>query len=391
MAGAYWSTIPLRTAISLPDTPWYNQLLLTSVGFFAGSILPKGVSCARTSKCDRSADLCDADAGLRTCSGVLPGRQEEGSSCAAADYCGWGEWCPFCKEVQQRLASDPTVVPLSNRFKITFVNVEDKARGPAFQKQFQLQQISLPTLVVATAKGRLVDVSFGAPQGKDLPEFLEEALTKMQANGVGVPVAAAPADKAGMARAKAKDKEKEKEPRPKKVAAKEKEKNPEVEAQVEALREARKLLHEKKTAEAVEVVAPFVGPPRATGALGTFINSLEKEGHGQVASAREQLDKPDRIAIGAMALVKARRLYGKLPAVEKEIAAGLEVVTKAPQGENICKQAEAVDKGRAFDEAGDAAAAIEVYREVAAQYANSQVGAMAAKRVEVLERTAKAK
>lgn len=296
---------------------------------------------------------------------------------------GGADWCHFCKELQQRLASDATVVPLSSRFKISFVNLEDKAQAAAFVKQFQLQETSLPTLVVATPEGRPVAVSFGSPQGDDLPELLQEALTKLQ----GGAIAAAPAEKTG----KTKAKDKEKEPRPKKIAAKEIEKNSAATPQVEALREARKSLREKKTAEAVAVVAPFAGPERATGALGTLISSLEKEGHALSTSAREQLDKPDRVAVGAIALVKARRLYGQLPAVEKEINAGLEVVAKAPQGAEIRRQAEAVDKGRALDEAGDPAAAIEVYREVAAQFANTQVAAMATKRIEVLERTAKAK
>ena len=90
-----------------------------------------------------------------------------------------------------------------------------------------------------------------------------------------------------------------------------------------------------------------------------------------------------------MALVKAQRLYGKLPTVRKEIDEGWEIVGKSPRGDEIRKQAEAVDKGRALDEAGQAAAALEVYRKVVALYPNTQVAAMASKRIEHLQQPAK--
>ena len=158
-----------------------------------------------------------------------------------------------------------------------------------------------------------------------------------------------------------------------------------MEARLAALREARKLLREKKTAEAVAAVAPYADKPQPPQTLGSVIESFQKEGHNLVASAREQLEKQDRLVVGAIALVKTQRLYGKLPAVEKEIQAAFDLLAKAPQGKQIRTQAEALDKARTLDESGDTAAAIESYQHVAAKFANTQVATMATKRISILK------
>lgn len=280
---------------------------------------------------------------------------------------GGASWCGYCKQLKERLASDPTVVPFSSRFLISHVDLEDKKQAAEFAKKFRLQEVSLPTMVIAAPDGTPVQVSLGSPQGKGLPQMLQQAMAKLGMAAV------APADKDGKA----------KEPRVQKNTVKEK--DPEIEARLVAMREARKLLREKKTAEAVAVVASYADQPRSADSLSSVLNSLEKEGHAQVASAREQMEKPDRLVVGAVALVKSQRLYGKLPAVEKEINSALEILAKDPHGKEIRKQAEAVDKGRALDEAGDASAAVEVYQDVVTQFANTQVASMAAKRIKLLK------
>jgi hypothetical protein len=295
-------------------------------------------------------------------------------------FVGGAEWCHYCKELQQRLASDPTVVPYSSHFRVTYVDLEKQGAEAEFAKRFGLQEVSLPTLVVAAPNGTPIAVRNGSPQGDALPRVLAQSLATL---GIKVDNAVAKSDTKGKTKEPERD---EKEPRAKKAVAKEKEKDPDAEARLAAVREARKLLQEKKTADAVAVVAPFADMPRSSDQLGRFIASLEKEGRGMVASACHQLDKPELLAVGTVALVKARRLYGKLPAVQKEIDAGLEIIAKAPHGNEVFLQAEAVDKGRALDEAGEAAAALAVYRSVATQYANSPVAAMASKRIEHLQK-----
>ena len=305
----------------------------------------------------------------------LAAPKKKGTSGTPMIVVGGAAWCGYCKQLKERLATDPSVLPFSSRFRISHVDLEDKTEAANFAKKFRLQQVALPTLVVAAPDGTPVEVALGSPQGKALPNLLQQALMKMG-------MEAGPLAGQGIAKKDAVDKEvKEKEPRLAKRIAKQK--DPEVEARLIALREARKLLREKKIAEAVAVVASYADQPRSD-ALGSFISSLEKEGHGQVASAREQMEKQDRLVIGAVALVKSQRLYGKLPAIEKEIDSALELLAQAPQGKQIRQQAEAVDKGRALDEAGDSAAAIEIYQKVAATFANSQVASMAEKRIKIL-------
>ena len=264
-----------------------------------------------------------------------------------------------CKNLQRRLASDPSVVPLAQRFRIFYFDVDNDPQRNAFVNQFEVKGlIEPPVLGFASPDGASIQVVRGAPQGEALPQLLTEVLTKWG-------------------------------PKPDNPVVVKAKTPPAAEPRLVALREARKLLKEKRIAAAVEIVAPHVSTPRRSDLLESLIQTLEKQGREMAAAASESLKQPQGLAVGTVALVKAQRLYGKLPTVRKEIDEGWEIVGKSPRGDEIRKQAEAVDKGRALDEAGQAAAALEVYRKVVALYPNTQVAAMASKRIEHLQQPAK--
>jgi len=276
------------------------------------------------------------------------------------------EHSPECTHLKQRLSSEQDLLPLARHFNVTYVEVDNDPQRNMFVNQFGVRGlITPPTLGFAGPDGTPVKVVPGLKQGDSLANHMREVLEQLGVdtkNPVNVPPAK---DAATDGTPSEKD------------------------ARIAAVRDARKLLREKKTAEAVAVVAPFAVTPRPSDALSALITSLEKQGQAIVTSARQQVQQPEQLAVGTVAMVRARRLYGKLSAVRTDLDAVQDVVSKTPEGDATIQQAEALDKGRALDEAGETTAALETYREVVAKFPKTQVAEMAAKRIQQLQRSDK--
>jgi hypothetical protein len=281
---------------------------------------------------------------------------------------------PECEQLKQRLTGEQDLTRLVSQFHVTYLDVDNDPQRNMFVNQFGVKGlITPPVLGFAAPDGTPIKVAPGLPPGDALPKLLEEVLEK---SGVRV-------DGRGEA-----PQQNVKQEQPAQGSGENNEASTK-DARVAAVREARRLLREKKTAEAVALVAPFAKSPRPADALTAMIASLEKQGKSVVQSAREQIAQEGRLAVGVFALVKAKRLYGQLPAVQTEIDLTEKLAAKAPQGDALLKQAAAVDKARAMEEAGETAAAMEAYRQVASQYPDTQIAAMAAKRIEHLQRAEK--
>jgi len=276
--------------------------------------------------------------------------------------------CPFCLQLKQRLAKEASLQPLVRQCNVRFVDIGNPLQAAAMSRQFGLERLAAPTMVIADASGKAVKVQYGMPVGDGLRMVLEGALAPL---GIHADAPAAP------------DKDPVRKERPAQKSASDA-KDESAQAEIAALRQARKMLAEGKTAEAVAVVTPYAESAGKSDAMRNLIANLIGEGRKSIAAATRKIDTPAQAWVGAVSLVKARREYGALPALKPELTAA---VTKLEnrEGGSLLQQAEALNRGRALDEGGEKDAAITTYRNVIAQFPNTPAAAMADKRIKQLQ------
>jgi hypothetical protein len=152
-----------------------------------------------------------------------------------------------------------------------------------------------------------------------------------------------------------------------------------------ALRQARKFLRQKKTAEAVSVLAPHQDSDETSEAksyVKELIAKLEEEGIRQVSAARRKLETSGQEIYGAMALVKARRIYGALPSLTGRFDHLWGLLQESDGVAELLAQAEAVDECRVLDEAGETEEAVKAYRGVLAKYPGTGAAEVVQRRLE---------
>ncbi|MCE9554284.1 MAG: thioredoxin family protein [Planctomycetes bacterium] len=328
--------------------------------------------------------------------------KESGKVATVTLVVGGTNECPYCLQVKKRLAADPALKELVKHYRIAFVDISTQQAKSAFLKRFQVDKVSEPTLVFQHPDGSNIRVVHGSPQGDALQDFMEDAL--LTASGVTLPPAVAAKNvgqsivkrphalieellkngtqaagkkdgKPGVADAK-KDKKEKKQQSGSGSA--------DTANRVAAARDARKLLREQKVAEAVVAVADFVGQEPDNDPLAKLIESLTRDGKKAIDAASVKLKNEETRPIAAVALVKAKRQYGKLSSLDGDFDVAFTTLGKSPDGDKLKQQAEAVDKGRTLDEAGDKEAALKVYRQVIADFAGTPVAKLAATRVKQL-------
>jgi len=280
--------------------------------------------------------------------------------------------CPFCLQLKQRLAMEPNLQPLVRQCNVRFIDIDNPVQAAAITRHFGLERLAKPTMVITDAAGKAVKVQYGMPVGQGLQIVLENALTPL---GINSDAPAKPEPKP--------DQQPERKQRPPRKKTNE----PKDEAAAEenaALRQARKLLTEGKTAEAVAIVAPYVAAQGKSEAMRNLVRKLVGDGQKAIASAAQKIETPGQAWVGSVGLVKARRVYGGLPTLEPELTAALAALEKV-EGGGLLQPAESLDQARALDEAGDKEAAVAAYQEVIAQHAKTPVAAMAEKRVKQLQ------
>ncbi|MCE9547568.1 MAG: hypothetical protein K8T25_19030 [Planctomycetia bacterium] len=321
---------------------------------------------------------------VHSAASAAPGKTSAKASTKPTIVVAGTNQCMYCLQLKKRLETDASIQSLVKQFNVMYVDITDPQNAKRFMEKFHLQQVSEPTLLIAGPDGATVSVNYGMPIGDGLPNVLNNALQKLGAGAADGKVQLADNDsKPGKA-----DLTKAEHTKPdRKTPAKEaKEKDPQASERITAAREARKLMREHKTAAAVAAVAPYLGEESRTDALSACIHSLEREGKTAIAAASAKLAEPDTQLLGALALVKAKRQYGELTSLSSELDTAFSALEKAPNGKTLREQAEAVDKGRALDEAGEKDPALEAYRQVITNFAHTPVAELAAARVAQLKK-----
>ena len=83
------------------------------------------------------------------------------------------DWCVYCREMAQELATSPTLQPLQRQFAILKIDV-DTPIWPAAKKFLKIESTGVPVVLVFRADGERISSTAGKP--KDMEEFLKSNL-----------------------------------------------------------------------------------------------------------------------------------------------------------------------------------------------------------------------
>jgi thiol:disulfide interchange protein len=69
------------------------------------------------------------------------------------------DWCGWCKQMDKKIYSDPTIVALSREEVFLKVNAEDGGQGQSFAKQMRVK--GYPTTIILDGTGRVLNIAQG--------------------------------------------------------------------------------------------------------------------------------------------------------------------------------------------------------------------------------------
>jgi hypothetical protein len=251
-------------------------------------------------------------------------------------------YCPPCQRLKTRLETDDELQSLVEQY----VAVHFDTKDPAFaewSRKYPPRSTMVPMLFIVSSSGQVLYNASGAPSGPRLPELLRRGLT----------------ENSRLAEAK-------------KVAADQRRQL--------TMNHAGTLIEQRKYAEAIRALRPLWGrqgevQPRdddgGQDTLAKLISRLQKLGQSDLARAQQYLADEQNRLFGLLALTKARRVFRDLPEISGQADELLDRVQQDPRLAGRLGQAELIDRGRAAEQAGDHAAAVEIYRQAVATYRGS--------------------
>lgn len=84
------------------------------------------------------------------------------------------DWCGWCKKMDQKIYSDPTIVALSRQHVFLKLNAEDRGQGQSFAAQMRVK--GYPTTIVLDGNGRVLNVARGYIESpRAFADFVEQA------------------------------------------------------------------------------------------------------------------------------------------------------------------------------------------------------------------------
>ena len=128
----------------------------------------------------------------------------------------------------------------------------------------------------------------------------------------------------------------------------------------------------------------------ASGSKASFIAwkmaaELTTKGKKQLADAQKKVKDTNMAFEGLLEMVQANRHYGRLPDLRKPFNLALRGVRKDAKLRPLMLQANAVDRARGFEDAGNKRSALIAWKQVVEKYPNTAAAKIASERIKELD------
>lgn len=156
----------------------------------------------------------------------------------------------------------------------------------------------------------------------------------------------------------------------------------------------KKLVDDKQTEKAILLLnrTKFDGMFAAPAvALQKVSAELTKQGQTALAESQKKLKDEKTAFDGAMQLVYAQRVYGKLPALRKVYTIAMRDARKDATARELLQQAQYIDRAKEYEEQNKTAQAMAAWKLVAEKFPGSAAAQLAAARIKELMKPAASK
>jgi hypothetical protein len=243
--------------------------------------------------------------------------------------------CPPCSKLKYRLENERELRELLRRYTSIHLDIHS-ADFRTWSRTYRPRRSAVPMIFIVSSKGEVIYNDSGAPSGRQLPDLLKRGLRRNDSRV--------------------------QEDRPEPSGE-----------QWRAVANAAELVDQAKYAGAIQVLAPYLSEPPAPSSpaaehddsLAAVTSRLVQMGRERLASGQRALEDERTRLHGMLAILKARRIFGTLPELKDPFEEACQRLHEDPRTSELVPQVEWIDRGRASEQSGDYAAAMETYRQVA--------------------------